>query len=165
MGTSDRRKGIAMVPVVAVVCAIVAAGVCATVVAMAVSGGPAGNVPETPTSGDAPKAEDPGVFVSFGDVIANLAEDRLTRYVKVKITLQVNSDQASAIQKIMDGPQKAVFQNWLLTYLSDKQLQDVKGANAMNTLRREIQDGFNALLAAQGDYKVERVLFEEFNVQ
>ena len=165
MGPNESRKGIALVPVVAVACAVLAAAVCATVVALAVTGGPAKDGQETAASSDAPKADAPGVFVPFGDAIANLAEDRLTRYVKVKITLQVSAEQADGVQKVIDGPQKAVFRNWLITYLSDKQLQDVKGANAMNALRREIQDGFNALLAAQGDYKVERVLFEEFNVQ
>ncbi len=165
MGPNEHRKGIAVVPLVAGVCAVVAAAVCATVLALAVTGGASKDVQETAASSDAPKAKDPGVFVSFGDVIANLAEERLTRYIKVKITLQVSAEQADGIQKVMDGPQKAVFRNWLITYLSDKQLADVKGANAMNTMRREIQDGFNALLAAQGDYKVERVLFEEFNVQ
>ena len=95
----------------------------------------------------------------------NLTEDRLTRYVKVNITLEVDPTKADAMTKLMTGPDKAVFRNWLITYLSDKQLQDVKGANAMNRLRREIQDGFNAILAERGDLKVERVLFEDFNVQ
>jgi flagellar basal body-associated protein FliL len=165
MMPDDRRKGLALVPVVAIAAAVLVAAVCAAVVAVAVTGSPSAGKPETVASGDAPKAQEQCAFVSFGDAVANLAEDRLTRYVKVKITLQVAPEQAVALQDLISGPKKAVLQNWLITYLSDKQLQDVKGANAMNRLRREILDGFNALLLEQGDYKVDRVLFEEFNVQ
>jgi flagellar basal body-associated protein FliL len=165
MPPNDRRKGIALVPVLAIVCAVIVAAVCAALLAWAVTGRPAQPGPAAAAPGDAPKADEQTAFVPFGDAIANLAEDRLTRYVKVKITLQVDPTQAEAIQKLMGGPKKAIFNNWLIAYLSDKKLQDVRGANAINTMGREIQDGFNSLLADEGSYKVQRVLFEEFNVQ
>jgi flagellar basal body-associated protein FliL len=168
MGPSERRSGIALVPVLAIACAVVAAASGAVVLALALTGGPPAQpaqAAQAAEQSDAPKAEEQSVFVPFGDAIANLAEDRLTRYVKVNITLQVNAADAEAVQTLMAGPKKALFSNWLITYLSDKTLQDVKGANAMNALRREIQDGFNALLAQDGKCKVESVLFKEFNVQ
>jgi len=161
----DRRRGIALVPVLVVVVGVIMAVVCAAVVAFAVTGGASQQNGEAAASSDAPMRQDDSVFISFGEAFANLAEDRLTRYVKVNITLQVAPEQADAVQELISGPKKAVFSNWLITYLSDKQLEDVKGANAMNRLRREILDGFNAILAEQGEGKVERVLFEEFNVQ
>jgi flagellar basal body-associated protein FliL len=162
---SDNRRGIALVPVLAIVGAVVVAAACAAVVAFAMTGGPPEQGGEAAPPGALPKAEDESVFISFGEAFANLSEDRLTRYVKVKVTLQVGPTSADGVQDLMGGPKKAVFSNWLITYLSDKQLQDVKGATAMNRVRREILDGFNAILAEQGDLKVERVLFEEFNVQ
>ena len=165
MTPNDRRKGIAMVPVLVVAGIVLVAAVCAVLVAVLMTGGSQPAKPEAKSSGDAPKAEAQCAFVPFGDVVANLTEDRLTRYVKVNITLEVDPASAEEMEKFMTGPNKAVFRNWLITYLSDKQLQDVKGANAMNRLRREILDGFNAILADKGEFKVERVLFEEFNVQ
>jgi flagellar basal body-associated protein FliL len=44
-------------------------------------------------------------------------------------------------------------------------LEEVEGAAAIRRLQREIQDGFNAILAETGDAKVDAVLFEEFNIQ
>jgi len=161
----DSRRGIALAPVLAIAVGVLVAAVCAAVVAFALTGGPPQKEAGPAASGEAPTPKDDSVFISFGEAFANLAEDRLTRYVKVNITLQVAPDNADAVQELIDGPKKAVFSNWLITYLSDKQLEDVKGANAMNRLRREIQDGFNAILAEQGQGKIERVLFEEFNVQ
>jgi flagellar basal body-associated protein FliL len=161
----DRRRGLALVPILVIAGAVLVAGACAVTLALLMTGGSSAHKTETAASSDAPKAQEPCAFVPFGDAIANLTEDRLTRYVKVNITLEVDPLRADAMQKLMTGPTKAVFRNWLITYLSDKQLQDVKGANAMNRLRREILDGFNAILAEQGDLKVQRVLFEEFNVQ
>ena len=161
----DRRRGLAIVPVLVVAVGVIMAAVCAAVLAFAVTGGTSQQNGEPAASSDAPRRQDEAVFVSFGEAFANLAEDRLTRYVKVNITLQVAPEQADTVQELISGPKKAVFSNWLITYLSDKQLEDVKGANAINRLRREILDGFNAILVEQGEGKVERVLFEEFNVQ
>ena len=165
MTPNDGRRGLALVPILVISGAVLVAGVCAVLAAVLMTGGSSKGKPDTAASSDAPKVQAPTSYVPFGDVIANLTEDRLTRYVKVNITLEVDPTKADAMTKLMTGPDKAVFRNWLITYLSDKQLQDVKGANAMNRLRREIQDGFNAILAERGDLKVERVLFEDFNVQ
>jgi flagellar basal body-associated protein FliL len=109
--------------------------------------------------------EDRYEYVEFGDIVANLAEGRATRYVKVNVTLQVPSEDAPAVRKLVDGEKKAVFQDWLLTYLSDKQLEEVTGGTALAKLRRDIQDGFNAVLAEHGEERVEGVLFTEFNIQ
>lgn len=104
-------------------------------------------------------------YVQFGDVVANLAEGRATRYVKVNLTLQVPSEDAPAVRRLVEGEKKAVFQDWLLSYLSDKQLEEVTGGTALAKLRRDIQDGFNAVLAEHGEERVEGVLFTEFNIQ
>ena len=60
---------------------------------------------------------------------------------------------------------KAIMKNWLISYLSDRSLQEVSGAAGVNRLRREIQEKFNALLFPVGAEKIHDVLFEEFNVQ
>lgn len=159
----EERAGVGLLPAVAVGAVLVVAAVCGVVVAYAVSGSsaPAGNEPATKPD----QAPDERTFVSFGSAVANLAEGRLTRYVKVTVSLQVKSPQAADITRIVTQEKKAVFSNWLVTYLSDKQLEDVRGTSSINRLRREIQDGFNAILADYGDYKVDDVYFEEFNVQ
>ncbi len=104
-------------------------------------------------------------FVPFGTLVANLSEERLTRYVKATITLKVPEQQAAQMQKLLDSGKKAVFQNWLLLYLSDRQTDDVRGGAALAKLQRDVQDGFNAILAEQGDLRVEEVLITECNIQ
>ncbi len=104
-------------------------------------------------------------FVDFGSVVANLSEGRATRYLQVDITLQVDSRDASKLTAIMEGGKKALFKNWVIGYLSDRKVTEVTGTTNMNRLRREIQDGFNAILAEVGDCQVKSVLFTEFNSQ
>jgi len=104
-------------------------------------------------------------YIPFGSVVVNLSEGRLTRYLQVALILKVRKDSAAALRERFDGGEKAVFQNWLITYLSDKRLDEVGGAAAIARLQREIQDGFNAVLAQSGTHKIEAVLFEEFNIQ
>ena len=41
----------------------------------------------------------------------------------------------------------------------------MKGAGAINRLRRELTDGLNTLLAEYGEYRVANVFFTELNVQ
>ena len=104
-------------------------------------------------------------YVPFGVVVANLAEERLTRYAKLNLSLQVRSEHVSTVQALIGGSDKAVFQDWLLSYMSDKRLDDVKGAGALAMMREDILDGFNQILAEHGEAQIEGVLFTEFNVQ
>jgi flagellar FliL protein len=112
---------------------------------------------------DSKDGKKPG-FVPFGDVVVNLAEERLTRYLRVKLILVVDASQEKAITELVTK-NKAILKNWLISHMSDKSLAEVSGATGVNRLRREIQDQFNALLFPDGSEKIRDVLFEEFVVQ
>lgn len=165
----DRRAGFSIAMAVGGAVVILVAMVFGLAVAYVVTRAPS----ETP--GDAVPSEagaEAGAeaapdceYVPFGTAVANLSGGRLTRYLQVSITCEVDKDSAQALRELFEGSQKAVFKNWLITYLSDKRLDEVDGAVAIKQLQREIQDGFNALLAQSGDYEVNAVLFEEFNIQ
>lgn len=103
-------------------------------------------------------------FVPFGDVIVNLAEERLTRYLRVNLTLLVDGTNGPVVKEAVDK-NKTILKNWLIGYLSDKSLEEVRGAAGVNRSRREIQDHFNSLLFPDGSDKIRDVLFEEFTVQ
>src|SRR5437762_243166 len=102
--------------------------------------------------------------ISFGEVVVNLGEDRLTRYLRVKILLVVDGAQEQVITDHLTK-QKAYLKSWLIGYLSDLSLQEVSRAVGVNRLRREIRDQFNALLWPDGQELVLEVLFDEFVVQ
>jgi len=103
-------------------------------------------------------------FVPFGDVVVNLAEERLTRYLRVKLVLVVDHAEEKEMTEEV-AKNKAILKNWLIGYLSDKALKDVNGATSVNRLRREIHEQFNSLMGAGKVDKVQDVLFEEFVVQ
>jgi flagellar basal body-associated protein FliL len=117
-------------------------------------------------------------FVPFGDVTVNLAEERLTRYLRAKIIFQVAPEDEKTVTDAVQK-HKAVLKNELITYLSDKTLKEVSGTEKINFLRREIKVKFNFLLhtmhverkgeAARGGELepelIKEILFEEFVVQ
>jgi len=104
-------------------------------------------------------------FVKFGTVVVNLAEGKLTRYLKVTVVLEVEKGNTDKVKSVMEGNTRAVFQHWLISYLSDLKLEDVKGAQALSRIRSRICKGFNKLLQKNHSATVENVLFREFSVQ
>lgn len=125
--------------------------------------------------GDAAKKKDPlavelpepvgkPAFVEFGEVVANLNDGRMTRYLRLGVSLQVDKAQLLKIEE-MHEQQKAVLRNWLLSHISDKTMDDIRGASGQNRLRREIKEQFNTVLFPDGVDRIHDVLFQEFNVQ
>ena len=105
-------------------------------------------------------------FVPFGEVIVNLNEGRMNRYLRLSITLQIDGDKQK--EKLLTDAlalNKSILHNWLLGYLADMQMDDIRGAAGQNRLRREIHDQFNWVLYPDGNGEIADVLFEEFNVQ
>ncbi|MGD9857705.1 MAG: flagellar basal body-associated protein FliL, partial [Planctomycetaceae bacterium] len=103
-------------------------------------------------------------FVPFGDVTVNLDDGRLSRYLHLSFSLQIEKKDQLEVTKLMED-KKAILRNWLLSYLSDKGMEDIRGAAGQNRIRREIQDQFNTILFPDGYDRIYDVLFEEFNVQ
>lgn len=103
-------------------------------------------------------------FVPFGEVVVNLNEDRLTRYLKVKILLVVEARDEKSVTDLATK-KKPVLKNWLIGHLSDKSLPEVSGASGVNKLRREIWHEFNKELFPDGAEKILDIFFEEFMVQ
>jgi flagellar basal body-associated protein FliL len=103
-------------------------------------------------------------YIDFGRAVVNLDEGRFNRYLQVTIWLQVHEKERDEINTNVTA-NKVVLQNWLLSYLSDQNLEDVRGAIGQNRLRREIRDQFNTILFPDGYDRIEQVLFQEFVVQ
>ncbi|MFV0445136.1 MAG: flagellar basal body-associated protein FliL [Planctomycetaceae bacterium] len=104
------------------------------------------------------------MFVPFGDVTVNLNEGRMNRYLRIKLSVQIDRSQEQLVTAALEK-QGLIIRNWLISYLSDKELDAIRGAAGQNMLRREIRDQFNAVLFTDGYDRVHDVLFEEFNVQ
>lgn len=110
-----------------------------------------------------PKPEDTA-FVPFDAVVVNLDEGSLTRYLRVAVSVQVaKEDEISVTEKIEQN--RVLLKNWLINRISDKDLDEIRGAVGQNRLRREIRDEFNTVLFPDGFDRIYDVLFEEYNVQ
>ncbi len=103
-------------------------------------------------------------FVPFDQVVVNVNEQRLSRFLRIKLIVVVDAADEKPIGELV-VKNKAILKNWLISHLSDKGMQDVTGAVGINRARREIQDQFNYLLFPDGSEKIRDILFEEFNVQ
>ena len=103
-------------------------------------------------------------FVTFGEVQVNLAEERMTRFIRVKLILVADVLHEKQVTDAVTK-NKAILKNWLISYLSDKSIRDVTGGAGVNRSRREIQDQFNSVLFPDGSEKIRDVLFEEYIVQ
>ncbi len=115
-------------------------------------------------------AQEDTVFLPFGEpgkdqsVVVNLDEGRMSRYLRIAISLQIPKSQEETFKKLIEA-KKIVLRNWLLSKISDLDLDDIRGAAGQNRLRREIREQFNAVLCPDGYDQIYDVLFEEFNVQ
>src|ERR1700722_3582376 len=83
--------------------------------------------------------------VPFGDVVVNLGEDRLNRYLRVKVMVAVDKAEKKEITELLDT-QKPFLKNWLICFLSDQSTQEVTRKVGVNRIRREIREHFNAML-------------------
>lgn len=103
-------------------------------------------------------------FIPFGEVVANLQDGRMTRYLRLSITLQVDGekeiDATAAVEE-----KKAILRNWILGYMSDLTLTDINGRTGQNRIRRDTQNQFNDILSPDGTDVVRDILFEEFTIQ
>lgn len=103
-------------------------------------------------------------FVPFGETVVNIDEGRLNRYLRMSITLQVNEDKVAELTQKVEK-RRAILKSWLLSYLSDRTMDEIRGAAGQNRLRREILENFNAVLSDDSSEVIHDVLFEEFNIQ
>jgi flagellar basal body-associated protein FliL len=103
-------------------------------------------------------------LVPFGEVVANLNDGRMSRYLRLNMTLRVDAKQEAEVAKAVEE-QKVLLKDWLLRYLSDQTMEDIRGAAGQNRLRREILEQFNTMLFPDGYDRLHDVLFEEFNTQ
>ena len=113
---------------------------------------------------EAPQAYGKPAYIDFEETVVNIGTDRMNRYLRVKISLMVKESDKEDITELVTN-EKAPLKSWLLSYLSDVTMEDIRGAAGQNRLRREIQNHFNSVLFDDGYDRIRDVLFLEFNVQ
>ena len=102
--------------------------------------------------------------IPFGDVVVNLSEERMTRYLKLKIVLLVDAEQEKEATEHV-AKMKAAMKSWMIGHVAGKTLKDVSGTAGVARLQREIFERFEDLLYPDGHGHLINVLFEEYVVQ
>ena len=103
-------------------------------------------------------------YVDFEPIIANLNLPRLERYIRATITLAMREKNSEAALPQIDR-KKAELRSHLTGYLSGQTLEDVRGPQNLNRIRREILDICNQLIWPKRRPLIDHVLFKEFTVQ
>lgn len=117
------------------------------------------------SSADEVVVEDlPPAFVPFGEVVVNIPDARMSRYLRVNFTLQVLGSDEEKVKADVEL-HRAILRNWVLGYLSDIHLEEIRGVAGQNRIRREIQNYFNEQLSPNRVDVIQDVLFEEFQIQ
>lgn len=102
--------------------------------------------------------------VPVGDVVVNLAEERMTRYLRIKVAVQVEAAEEKKLAEHVEK-HKTALKSWMISHIAGKTLKDVSGTVGVNRLQREILERFDDILYPAGDSPMRAVLFEEYVVQ
>lgn len=111
-----------------------------------------------------PAKEPKTISIPFGDAVVNLSEDRMQRYLRIKLVLVVDEEhEKTATERIT--AKKAEMKSWLISHLCGKTLKDIAGTVGYNRTQREIFERFEDILYPAGHGHLKNVLFEEYVVQ
>jgi flagellar basal body-associated protein FliL len=116
---------------------------------------------------------EPTTNLLFGEVVVNLAEERMSRYLRVKIVLKVVGPEDEKEGQALLAKYKPAMKSWLIAHLAGKSLKEVSGTAGVKKLHREILEKFEEMLEPEPGQHVkpkERlilkdVMFEEYVVQ
>ncbi len=103
-------------------------------------------------------------YLDIEPITINLDEPRLARYVRATITLAFDAKQELEVSKQVEQ-RMPELKNWLAVYLAGRTLDEVRGAQSLNRVRREICEAFNEQIWPQQPPRIHHVLFKEFAVQ
>ncbi|MFM8274959.1 MAG: flagellar basal body-associated protein FliL [Gemmata sp.] len=103
-------------------------------------------------------------IVPFGDLTVNLYEERLQRYLRIKVALLVEADAEKEVTDLVTK-KKAALKSAMLTHLSGKSVKDVSGPSGVTRTQRELLERLEDVLYPDGSSRIRSVLFEEYVVQ
>ncbi len=103
-------------------------------------------------------------YYDFGTLTVNLNDPRLTRFLQVSLKLGIHPDYYKAAEKRIEE-KKPELKSWLITYLADCEIDDVRGKKNHNRILREIQDEFNRILWPDSKGLIANVTHSEWTIQ
>ena len=118
----------------------------------------------TPDPKKSPQGEGEQNHLDLEPLIVNLNEPQVTRYLRVALSFDIASEDYNTAKALIEKKMNDM-KNWLITYLSDLSLEDVRGAKNINRARREILDSLNDRLWPGERSLIVNVSLKEWIVQ
>jgi flagellar protein FliL len=103
-------------------------------------------------------------IVPFGEVVVNLSEDRLQRYLRIKAAFLVDAEVEEEATELVTK-KKAAVKSVMIMHLAGKSLKDVSGTVGVTRIQRELLERVEDVLYPEGGSHIKAVLFEEYVVQ
>jgi flagellar basal body-associated protein FliL len=103
-------------------------------------------------------------IVPLGDVVVNLSEDRLQRYLRVKVAVLAEAEAEKEVADLL-AKRKAAVKSAMIAHLAGKSVKDVSGTSGVNRTQRELLERVEDVLYPDGGSRIKAVLFEEYVVQ
>jgi flagellar basal body-associated protein FliL len=104
------------------------------------------------------------VVVPFSDVVVNLADPRMQRYLRIKIAVLAEAEAEEEVTALLTK-QKAEVKSKLIGHLAGKDIKDVSGTVGVNRLQRELLERVEDVLYPDGHSQIRAILFEEYVIQ
>jgi flagellar basal body-associated protein FliL len=97
--------------------------------------------------------------------VANLNEPGVTRYVRVTLTLEIDSQLAEKDGITFLEQRKPLLKNWLTLFIANLTLEDIRGERNLRQVQNQIAETFNQGLFPNAQPCVKRILFKELSIQ
>jgi flagellar basal body-associated protein FliL len=104
-------------------------------------------------------------YYDLAPVVANLDEPGVTRYIRLTLTLQINSEIDVKKGTAFIEEKKPILTNWLTIYLAGLSLEDIRGDRNLKHIQSQIVDAFNEKLFPDAKPQIKTILFKEFAIQ
>ena len=103
-------------------------------------------------------------IVPFGEITVNLSEERLQRYLRVKLAVLAEAEAEKEITDLLTK-KKAAVKSAMIAHLAGKSVKDVSGSVGVTRTQRELLERMEEVLYPDGNSRLKSVLFEEYVVQ
>jgi flagellar basal body-associated protein FliL len=103
-------------------------------------------------------------IVPFGEVVVNLSEGSLQRYLRIKVAVLAEADAEKEVTDLLTK-KKAAVKSAMIAHLAGKALKDVSGSVGVTRMQRELLERIEDVLYPDGNSRIKTVLFEEYVVQ
>ncbi|MBN2133967.1 MAG: flagellar basal body-associated FliL family protein [Sedimentisphaerales bacterium] len=104
-------------------------------------------------------------YYDMEPVVGNLNEPGVSRYVRVSLTLEMDSGMEQKQGIAFLESKTPLLKHWLTLYLSNQTIEDIRGEKRLRHVQAEISSSFNQGLFPEGKQHIKRVLFKELSIQ